>query len=198
MQTIVNLIYTMAARSLEAHAESGMTEKYHAVSAVVSELQAAASSQLWPSESVTYDAPHGTTFPVLQRLVLQVRSCRVSAIHDCVLGIPPVAFYWGVKHCESECRACDEDTSSGQTRNVRRCVLLFERVHRGCLWVRCVQVVDCMFVESDLKSKWVRCSSWVALCFVITTRVLRSVLGKTVVMVLLCHSSECGCFVCFS
>ena len=38
----------------------------------------------------------------------------------------------------------------------------------------------------------------VALCFVITTRVLRSVLGKTIVMVLLCHSSECGCFVCFA
>ena len=28
--------------------------------------------------------------------------------------------------------------------------------------------------------------------------VLRSVLGKTIVMVLLCHSSECGCFVCFA
>ena len=24
------------------------------------------------------------------------------------------------------------------------------------------------------------------------------VLGKTIVMVLLCHSSECGCFVCFA
>ena len=37
-----------------------------------------------------------------------------------------------------------------------------------------------------------------SLCFVITTRVLRSVLGKTIVMVLLGHSSECGCFVCFA
>ena len=36
----------------------------------------------------------------------------------------------------------------------------------------------------------------VALCFVTTTRVLRSVLGNIFVMVLLCHSSECGCFVC--
>ena len=26
----------------------------------------------------------------------------------------------------------------------------------------------------------------------------RCVLGKTIVMVLLCHSSECGCFVCFA
>ena len=29
-------------------------------------------------------------------------------------------------------------------------------------------------------------------------RALRSVLGKTIVMVLLCHSSQCGCFVCFA
>ena len=36
----------------------------------------------------------------------------------------------------------------------------------------------------------------VALCFVTTTRVLRSVPGKIFVMVLLCHSSERGCFVC--
>ena len=38
----------------------------------------------------------------------------------------------------------------------------------------------------------------VALCFVTTTRALRSVLGKTIVMVLLCHSSECGCFLCYT
>ena len=36
----------------------------------------------------------------------------------------------------------------------------------------------------------------VALCFVTTTRALRSVLGKIFVMVLLCHSSECRSFVC--
>ena len=36
----------------------------------------------------------------------------------------------------------------------------------------------------------------VALCFVTTTSALRSVLGKIFVIVLLCHSSECGFCVC--
>ena len=34
------------------------------------------------------------------------------------------------------------------------------------------------------------------LYFFTTTRALRSVLGNTIVMVLLCHLSECGCLVC--
>ena len=33
-----------------------------------------------------------------------------------------------------------------------------------------------------------------ALCFVTTIRVLLKVLGKTIVMVLLCHSNDCGYF----
>ena len=33
-----------------------------------------------------------------------------------------------------------------------------------------------------------------ALCFASTTRVLLKVLDNIIVMVLLCHSNECGCF----
>jgi hypothetical protein len=78
MQTILNLIYAMAARSLEAHAGHGMTGKYQAVSAVLHELQTSSTSPLWPSEALTCEAPHGSTFPVLKRLVLQVCNPFVS------------------------------------------------------------------------------------------------------------------------
>lgn len=76
MQVLVNLVYSMAVRNLEAHADSGLTQKYQAVAAVVRELQSAAMSPpLWPAETLTFEEPQGTTFPVLQRLVTQIVDC---------------------------------------------------------------------------------------------------------------------------
>lgn len=66
----------MAVRNLEAHAESGLTEKYQAVAAVVQEIQTAAlSPPLWPAEMITFEEPQGHTFPALQRLVTQIVDC---------------------------------------------------------------------------------------------------------------------------
>lgn len=66
----------MAVLNLEAHAESGLTDKYRAVAAVVQELKSAASSPpLWPAEKMTFEEPQGRTFPVLQRLVTQIVDC---------------------------------------------------------------------------------------------------------------------------
>lgn len=166
MQTIVNLIYTMAARNLEAHAESGMTDKYRAVAAVVTELQAAASTQLWCGETATYDAPHGTTFPVLKRLVLQV-----PTLH------PPDYMAWKRAPIALACLLRHLDSCGCLTPHFPHSSVVVNAV-----WV---QVVDCMFVESDLKSKWVRTFFFFGFillrsnCFVSFTFLQRKRLNRT-------------------
>ena len=83
----------------------------------------------------------------------------------------------------SACDALEEQSVKVTPKSVREVSLFTYSEHR----LNVVQLLE-------------RCTTkrYTTSCFVITTRVLRSVLGKTIVMLLLCHSSECGCFVCFA
>ena len=66
VQVLIHLVYGMAVRNLAA---SGMPDRASAVTALLSDLQAVPSAQLWPSETTTVDRPDNVTYPALRRLV---------------------------------------------------------------------------------------------------------------------------------